>query len=299
VDRFDLMVAFVRTVETGSLSSAARELGTTQPTVSKRLGALEAQVGARLLQRNTQGIRLTEAGDRYYETSKRVLGELDQVEADLAGLRRSLTGKLRLNLPVGFGELHLTRLSLEFLRQHPTLQLDLTLTDRLVDLVEDGADVAVRIGAVNAQAVVARRLGQFGYVFVATPAYLEKHGTPKRAEDLAEHNYLRYGGTAEECVQTPSGPVTFRPHCNVSLNNSLALRAAFLEGLGLGRAVRWLVDEDIRQGKLKELLPGCGPAPLDCHALYLPSRYVPEKVRAYVTFLLKAIQKVPGWMPLP
>lgn len=296
MDRLDLLAAFVRTVETGSLTAAARALRTTQPTISKRLTALEANVGARLLQRNTQGVRPTEEGQRYYNVARRVLTELEQAETNLQSLRKGLHGKLRLNMPVGLGEMHLARAAIEFQRLHPELELDLTLTDRIVDLVEDGVDVAIRGGGVTDPSVVARPLGFTAYVLSATPAYLKRHGTLKRPEDLSRHNYVRYGGGESESLLTPEGPMTVRVSSNIELNNSLALRVAILEGAAVGRCTRWLIADELKSGTLVEVLPGVAPPPVPFHAVYLPSKYLPDKVRAFVDFAATQMRRLPGWV---
>jgi DNA-binding transcriptional LysR family regulator len=296
MDRLDTLAAFVRTVETGSLTAAAKALRTTQPTISKRLSALESNVGARLLQRNTQGVRPTEEGARYYNVARRVLAELEQAESSLQDLRKGLRGRLRLNMPVGLGEVHLTRVAIEFQRLHPELELEVTLTDRVVDLVEDGVDVAVRGGGVTDQSVVARPLGFTKYVLSATPAYLKKHGAPKRPEDLNRHNYLRYGGGESESLLTPNGPMTVRVWSKIEVNNSLALKAAILEGIGIGRCTRWLVDAELKSGTLVEVLPGVAPPPVPFHAVFLPTRFLPEKVRAFVDFVAAQMRRIPGWV---
>ncbi|HZA51501.1 MAG TPA: LysR family transcriptional regulator [Myxococcaceae bacterium] len=296
MDRLDLLAAFVRTVETGSLTAAARALRTTQPTISKRLTALEGNVGARLIQRNTQGVRPTEEGQRYYNVARRVLAELEQAESSLQSLRKGLRGKLRLNMPVGLGEMHLTRVAIEFQRLHRELELDLTLTDRVVDLVEDGVDVAIRGGGVTDPSVIARPLGFTAYVLSATPAYLKKNGAPKRPEDLNRHNYVRYGGGESESLLTPEGPMTVRVSSNIEVNNSLALRVAILEGTGIGRCTRWLIDAELKSGALIEVLPGVAPPPVPFHAVYLPSKFLPDKVRAFVDFTAIQMRLLPGWV---
>jgi DNA-binding transcriptional LysR family regulator len=295
MDRLELLATFVRTVETGSLTAAAKALRTTQPTISKRLSTLESNVGARLLQRNTQGVRPTEEGARYYNVARRVLTELEQAESSLQSLRKGLRGKLRLNMPVGIGEMYLTRVAIEFQRLHPDLELEVTLTDRVVDLVEDGVDVAVRGGGVTDQSVVARPLGYTAYVLAATPAYLKKYGTPKHPEELNRHNYLRYGGGESESLLTPGGPMTVRVWSKIEFNNSLSLQVAILEGIGIGRCSRWLVDAWLKSGAMVEVLPGVAPPPIPFHAVYLPSRFVPEKVRAFVEFVAAQMRRIPGW----
>jgi DNA-binding transcriptional LysR family regulator len=289
------MTAFVRTVETGSLTQAARELETTQPTVSKRLTHLEKQIGTRLLQRNTQGISLTEAGERYYELCRRLLSEVEVVEAELRGLQCGLKGRLRLNMIVGLGEGFLTRLALRFQQQHPELKLEVALTDRVVDLVEDGVDVAIRMGKPASPDLIARHLGSVDYVMSATPGYLKAHPPLKRPEDILQHNFLRYGIDYEEVLFSPDGTkTTLHPDSNVILHSTGAVKVAILEGLGVGRTGRWLVDEDIRAGRLKEVLPGIAPWPLDVFAVYLPIRPQPQKVKAFVEYLSQAFLTIPG-----
>ncbi|MFL5322533.1 MAG: LysR substrate-binding domain-containing protein [Myxococcaceae bacterium] len=301
MDRFALMSTFVRIVETGSLSATARELQTTQPTVSKQLSALEKLAGARLLERNTRAIRLTEAGQRYYEVTRKVLQDVSALESDLGGLRHDVRGRLRLSLPVGLGEAWLVRLSLQFQRENPDVVLDLSLSDRVVDLVEDGIDLAVRIGGVTDPSVVARHLGFFDYVMVAAPAYLKTHGTPKTPDDLARHNYLRYytrGTTADETLETPKGTVTLSVTTTVEVNNSLALKEALVEGVGLGRCTQWLVNDALLDGRLVRILPGVAPSPLTVHAVYL-QRQSPLRVRRFIEFLEVNMKQIPGWRPKP
>jgi DNA-binding transcriptional LysR family regulator len=296
MDRLDLMSTFVRIVETGSLSAVARELRTSQPTVSKRLDALERHLGVRLLLRNTTGLRLTEAGERYYDVGRRLVEDFDQLDAAVTQVPRGVQGRLRLNSPVAFGEHVLSLLACEFRTANPQLSISCTFTDRLVDLVEDGVDVAVRMGKVNDPTVVARPLGRLGYQLVASPAYLKRHGTPKTVGDLAGRPYLRYG-LEEDSLITPDGART-EPFPNwLALNNTTAVKNAVLAGFGIGRVPRYLVQAELGDKRLREVLPGTAPAPLPLFALFLAGRYVPEKVRAFVTFLSENVQRLPGWAP--
>lgn len=296
MDRLALMGDFVRIVETGSLSAAARAARTTQPTLSKRLQSLEGALGVRLLQRTTRGIQLTDAGRRYFAACKRVLDDIAQVEAELGGLRRELTGTLRLGFPVALGEEHLTRIALEFHRMHPGLELDLDLSNRSAEFVERGVDLMVRIGVALDPTVVARILGGYSYVLVATPQYLEQRGAPREPAELSSHRYLRYGGEESEPLITAAGPVAVDIHSPVSINNLLALKTAVLLGAGIGRIPRWLVEADVKAGRLAIVLPGIAPAPMPVHVAYLPSRYVPEKIRAFVRHLVSSVWSIPGWV---
>jgi DNA-binding transcriptional LysR family regulator len=296
MDRIELMSMYVRIVETGSLSAVAKELKTSQPTVSKRLEHLEKHLKVRLLARNTHGVRPTEAGQRYYEASKKLVADVGQLEASVVRERGHVGGRLRLNFPVSFGQQALTSIVCAFHEVHPEICVDLTLTDRLVDLVEDAVDVALRFNGVNDSSVIARPLGQFDAVLIATPAYLKKHGTPRTPEQLGGHTFLRYDSSDVETLYGP-GDATSKVQVNawLALDNSSALKQAVLFGAGIGRMGRALVHRELQSGELVHVLPGWRPALDTVYALYLPTRFQPEKIKAFVAFLTEAIKAVPGW----
>lgn len=296
MDRLDLMTTFVRIVETGSFSAVAREQKTTQPTVSKRLDALERHLGVRLLQRNTQGVRCTEAGERYYEVGRRLVEDFDRLDAAITQVPRGVHGRLRLNSPVAFGEHVLSLLACRFREHNPQLQIQCTFIDRLVDLVEDGVDVAVRMGKVNDPTVVSRPLGRLGYQLIASPAYLRKHGAPKTVADLAGRPYFRYG-IEEDILVSPSGESAEPMPNHIDFHNTSAVKNAALAGFGIGRVPKYLVVNELKDRRLVEVLPGVAPAPLPLFALYLGGRFVPEKVRAFVGFLAEEVRRLPGWHP--
>ncbi len=300
MDRIALMSMYVRIVETGSLSAVAKELRTTQPTVSKRLEHLEKHLKVRLLARNTHGVRPTEAGQRYYEASKRLVADVGQLESSVARGRELVGGTLRLNFPISFGQSALTAIVCAFHDVHPEICVDMTLTDRLVDLVEDAVDVAVRFNGVNDSSVIARPLGQFDAVLIATPAYLEKMGTPRTPQELAGHTFLRYDTSAVENLFGPKGATyQLKVDAWLAVNNSSALKQALLLGSGIGRMGRTLVQRELDTGELVQVLPGWRPALDTVYALYLPTRFQPEKIKAFVAFLTDAIKAVPGWSPAP
>lgn len=290
------MCTFVRIVETGSLSAVARELKTSQPTVSKRLDALERSLGVRLVQRNTHGLRCTEAGEKYFEVGRRLVEDFDRLDAAVTHVPRGVQGRLRLNSPVAFGEHVLSLLACRFREANPQLSIQCTFIDRLVDLVEDGVDVAVRMGKVNDPTVVSRPLGRLGYQLIASPAYVKRHGLPKTVDDLKGRPYFRYG-LEEDVLITASGE-TREPLPNaIDFHNTTAVKHAALAGYGIGRVPRYLVVHELKAKRLVEVLPGVAPAPLPLFALYLGGRYVPEKVRAFVGFLAEEVRKLPGWQP--
>lgn len=299
MDRIELMRAFVRVVETGSLSRASRELRTTQPTVSKWMARLEEQLGARLLQRNTRGIRLTDSGEDYFDQARRIVAEMDALEASVKrGSKGGVYGQLRLNFPLGVGAHHLSGFALDFQALHPGLCLEVVLTDRVVDLVQDGVDLAVRLGGVFNPAVVAKPLGAFGYALVATPEYLSKHPRPRTVGDLADHNYLAYGYESPEIFETPRGVERFCVRTDLQLHDHFTLRAAILRGRGIGRAARWLVHDDLVAGRVEELLVDSLHVPLSAHAVYLPTRPQPEKVKAALAYFTDRMSEIPGWVKI-
>ena len=204
MDRFWAMEVFVRIVDTGSLSAAARELDTTQPSVSRQLRALEHRLKTQLLHRSTRHVSLTDAGRAYYEDCKRILSDIDATEGNLGVLQSSLRGSLRLNTSVALGVDYIAPLALAcaFQKQHPELVVDLTLNERFVDLVEEGIDVAIRFGPIRDENLVARQLGSTRRLTVAAPAYLRRHGAPRQPQDLAAHACVGFQST----LRRRSGP---------------------------------------------------------------------------------------------
>lgn len=225
MDRIELMLVFVRLYETSSFSATARGLGMTQPTVSKRLQALEAGLGTRLIERNTRGLRPTDAGAVYYERCKRWLTEMQDVEEQLVAARRVSRGRLRISVPVSLGQIQLARIALRFQRKHPGLQLDLALSDRLVDLVKEGIDVAIRVGRVGATDVVARELARYEPILVATPEYLQRRGAPQNLAELQARRLLYYG-VRDESVFLGGESHKIRRDPDLVVGDPLSLREA-------------------------------------------------------------------------
>jgi DNA-binding transcriptional LysR family regulator len=296
MDRLDAMQMFVRIVETGSLSAVARELGTTQPTVSKQLTGLEQHLKTRLLHRTTRKLSLTEAGTLYYETCKRVVDELREAEATLSQWQNSLSGRIHVNTSIAFGQSFMTPLMIEFQRRNPALSVHLSLDDRFIDLVAEGVDVAVRLGRLSDPNLIARKLGGSRRIVVATPAYLEKHGFPERPQDLVHHNCLLYTylSTGNEWVFAgEEGEIRVRVSGNFESNNGHALREAVDASLGIAMAPDWLAYEGLRSGKVVAILQRFEPPPFDISAVYPSNRMLTAKVRALIEFLQDAFRKIP------
>jgi DNA-binding transcriptional LysR family regulator len=296
MDRIELMMVFVRLYETKSFSVTARELGMAQPTVSKRLQALEAGLGARLLERNTRGLRPTDAGALYYERCKRWLDEMQEVDEQLASARRALRGPLRISVPVSLGQVQLARIALRFQRQHPGVQIELSLTDRRVDLVKEAVDVAIRVGRLGTSDIVARELARYEPILVAAPAYLERHGVPATFSELIGQRILYYGAREEELffdhqsIRVPRDP-------DLILGDPLSLREAIRDGAGIGMISPWLVQEDIESARLLRVLPAAHGETFPVHALHLPSRSLPARIRAFVQFCAAEVPRVFGMYP--
>jgi DNA-binding transcriptional LysR family regulator len=297
MDRLTAMEVFVRIVETGSFSAVARDLGMTQPTVSKQLSALERQLKTRLLNRSTRRLSLTEAGTAYYESCKRIIDNVRDAEANLGILQTQLSGVLRINTSIGLGQAYVGNLVLKFQKLHPGLSIDLSYTDRFVDLVEEGIDLAIRVGHLNDSSLAARRIGSTARSVVATPAYLAKHGTPQVPEDLAKgHNCLLYAylSTGNEWVfRGADGPVRVRVSGNFRANNGDAIKQAVLSDLGIAITPDWFVLREIEDGRMKTFLGDFAPAPADINAVYPSARHVSTKVRAFTEFLRAEFQGNP------
>lgn len=291
------MKLFVRIVETGSFSAVAREMDMTQPTVSKQLSALEHKLKTRLLNRSTRQLSLTEAGSEYFEACKRILDEVHEAEGNLGRLQGQLAGQLKINTSIALGEMYVGPLTLSFQKLHPGLEVDLSLLDRFVDVVEEGIDVAIRVGRLTDSNLVARRLGKTRRVAVATPAYLKTHGIPKTPEELVNHNCLLYAylSTGNEWMFHGPNGENFRVKVsgNFRANNAEAIRQAVLADLGIAVTPEWIAQKDLESGAVKSILTNYAPTLMDIHAVYPSGRHLSAKVRTYIDFLQMEFQKIP------
>lgn len=297
VDRFTAMGLFVRIVETGSFSAAAREFGTTQPSVSRQLHALERRLGARLLNRTTRHLTLTDAGRVFYDDCRQIVASVEAAEGNVGALQATLRGTLKINTSVALGQEFVAPLIQKFLRLHANLSVDLILNERFVDLVEEGIDVAVRFGELRDVNVVARRLGQTRRVMVATPGYLRKHGIPKMPSDLATHNCIlfTYPPTSDWTLIGSQGEIKVRVTGSFKANNGLVIRGAILNGLGVGWIPEALIHDKLAAGVVREVLTEYRMQPIDVHALYASTRHLPVKVRAFVDFMKEEFDSIPGF----
>ena len=289
MDRLQAMEMFVRVVETGSFSKAAKEFATTQPTVTKQVAATEARLKVRLLNRNTRGVSLTEPGALYYEKCKSIVRECEEAD-NIVHLRQSQAqGLLRIGTSVAFGRRVVLPLALDFMARHPQVQVDLSFEDRYTDLVAQGLDVALRMGKLADSSLGARYLGMNPWVVVASPKYLKKNGTPKRPADLSGHSALVYSSVQGDDVWrlvTPRGePATVPVTGPFRSNNLSAVLAAARNHLGIATLPRYVAGDSLASGHVVELLRDHALPEQEINAVFPSPKLVPGKVQALVAFL--------------
>ncbi|MGO4127642.1 LysR family transcriptional regulator [Inquilinus sp. YAF38] len=297
MDRFTTMATFVRVAQLGSLSAAARDLGLTQPAVSQQVTALERRLGVRLLNRSTRRLAPTEAGERYLAQARRILEAVADAEDGLAEASDALTGSLRVHAPAGLGQAHLAPILIGFQQHHPELAVELIADDRYADLIGEGVDLAIRLGALASPGLVARRLATLRRILVASPAYVAAHGGPETPEELAGHPHVRFSwATSGEAVPLvgPDGPLEVRVRSRFLANNAFVLIEAIRAGIGIGGAQLPLVQPLLDQSVLVRVMPDYAYAPLEVHAVYPSGRFVPRRVRAFVDHLATALPGIPG-----
>jgi DNA-binding transcriptional LysR family regulator len=293
------MVIFARVVETRSFSEAARRMNLSKSLVSKRITQLERSVGARLLNRTTRAMSLTEAGAVFYEHCARIVEELEAAKRAVSHLHAEPRGLLRVSASVAFGTMHIAPALADFLPAHPDLQIDMEIKDRFVDLADERFDVAIRIAREPSQNLVARRLATVKRKVCATPGSFERHGVPETPQDLEGHNCLTYTSFDPEGPWRFKGPdgrmISVTASGNLRLNDDEALSEAVLKGLGIALLPTFIVGRDLQAGRLRSVLPDYVPAERHIFAVYLPTRHVSAKVRAFIDFLVERFGPEPYW----
>ncbi len=300
LDRVTGMQVFVRVTALGSLSAAARTLGMSQTMATKHIAAIEGRLGVKLLHRTTRRIALTESGRRYLEAAERILADLAEADATAAADRLEVQGTLRVNAPVSFGIREIAPLLPKFARLHSSLKVDLGLNDRFVDLIEEGWDLAVRIGELADSSLVARRIAPCRTVVCAAPSYLKTHGTPRKVADLARHNCLGYTLSRLAGVERwhfgADGKTIVAVNGNLRVNNGDALVTAALAGQGLIYQPTFLVSAELKARRLIAITLDHPTVELGGFYLVYPSdRRPPAKVRAFIDFLVERLAPVPPW----
>jgi DNA-binding transcriptional LysR family regulator len=293
------IAVFVRVVERGSFTLAADDLALSRAVVSKYMSRLEERLGVRLLHRTTRRLSLTEAGAALFEASRAALEKMEEAQAEIARFQAEPRGRLRVSAPMSFGILHLAPALADFARAYPAVNLDLKLDDRFVNLVEEGIDVAVRIGVLTDSSLVARKLASTRTVVCASPAYLAEHGEPETPEDLAGHNCLLYSYLSTANVWRFTAPdgreVPVAVTGNLRVNNGMVNTEAAAAGMGIFLTPTFYVGEHLRTGRLRLILQGYKIADLGIYAVYPQRAHVPPKVRVFVDFLAKRFGRKPAW----
>jgi len=296
MDRLDAIRLFVRVAESGSFSAVAREANIGQPAVSKQVAALEQHLGAQLMHRTSRSLTLTEAGQAFYEAGVKLLSDLDAAEALVGTGQSRPSGLLRVSLSAGFGRMHVVPLIPAFHERYPDVEIETLVSDRFVDLVEDGVDLAIRIGELADSALVARRIAATQRVTVAAPAYLEKAGPPAGPHDLDRHACIAFVFQRQIrpwSFRSGSEVLEHRPKGVLRTNDAEHVRVAALAGLGLAQAPRWLFSDDLAEGRLVQVLAGWPGERTPIHAVHPGGRRPPGKLRAFVDFLAAAFERDP------
>ncbi|WP_322416969.1 LysR substrate-binding domain-containing protein [Mesorhizobium huakuii] len=295
INRSGEIEVFVRVVEAGSFSAAARTLRMTPSAVSKLIARLEARLGARLVSRSTRKLQLTPEGTAFYDSGLRILADMAAAEREAAA-GAAPRGRLRVNTYVPFGVHRLIPLLPRFLERYPEISVDLVLTDSVIDLMAERADVAIRAGPLGESRLVARKLGQSPVVVVAAPSYLEAHGTPLTPADLDGHNRMGFGFVRHidgwPFVDAAGNAVMVPITGNMLVSDGEAMRLMTLAGAGISRLARWHVAADIAAGRLVALLEDFNPGDEEAtHAVYVgQGRHLPARVRAFLDFLAETVR---------
>lgn len=287
MDRLECMRAFVAVADAAGFAAAARRLGVSPPVVTRALASLEDHVGAQLLTRTTRKVRLTEVGARYLEDCRRLLSELEDIENAVSGNWSEPRGSLAVTAPVMFGRLYVTPILLDYLAQHPQVTARVLLNDRIVDLIDEGLDLAVRIAKLSDSALTALRVGEVRRVVCASPAFLRKHGVPRVPQDLVELDAIVFG--PERSVPSwhfegPKGRVSVRPRARAVTNAAEVGIQAAVGGRGVTRVLSYMIAADLRADRLRVVLEDYEPEPIPIHLVYRDSRRAPARVRAFLDF---------------
>ncbi|ONR49824.1 LysR family transcriptional regulator [Burkholderia cenocepacia] len=298
MDRLQAMQVFTRVVDTSSFTKAAETLSLPRASVTTIIQNLEAFLGVRLMHRTTRRLSLTPDGAAYYERCVRILADVEETEASFQANNRKPHGKLRIDMPGSIGRLLVTPSLCEFHTRYPDIDLQLGLSDRPVDLLQEGVDCVIRVGALQDSSLVARRVGLFECVTVASPDYLERHGEPQTIDDLNQHKAVNYfssrtGRTIDWTFLIDGKEVEMKMEGIVSVNDADAYVTCGIEGFGLIQPPLFMVLPHLREGRLKEVLPGVKPLPMPISVVYPHSRHLSPKVRVFVDWVAEVFDRCP------
>ena len=297
MDRLQAMTTFVAVVDSGGFASAARKLNLSPPVITRAVAELEERLGLRLLTRTTRVVRVTDAGARFAEDCRRILADIEEAETVATGTHAAPRGTLTLTAPVLFGHLYVTPVLVHYLQQYPEVDAQCLFLDRVVNVVEEGIDVAVRIGELPDSSLQAVRVGRVRRVLVAAPAYLKAQGVPQRPEDLARHAIVSASGVtpvSEWRFNDAGKPLLQRMHPRMRTTTNDSAIAAAVAGLGITRLLSYQVASHVRSGALQVLLEDFEPAPLPVHVVHHEGRRATQKVRAFIDLAVDMLRADPA-----
>lgn len=297
MDVLQAMKTFTAVIEAGSFVGAMDLVGLSKPAVSRHIAELERHLGSRLIQRTTRRLSLTSEGQSYYQRCKEILSAVQQAEAEIGSSTQEVQGALRIGAPQTFGALHLSALWGRFAALHPKVTMELVLSDRVVDVVEEGFDLVVRIARLQDSSLISRRLARTRMVLCASPHYLTTRGSPVQPEDLVRHDVISYSYWSSGNAWTflgPRGETTVHVHSRIHANNGDTCRAAALAHQGIVLLPDFLIHEDLKSGALIELIPEHRSVELGIFAVYPTRKQLPLKVRKLVDFLVAEL-RIPPW----
>jgi len=299
MDRFEEMRTFITVVKQGSLTAAADKLDIAKSAISRRLADLEERLGVQLLNRTTRKINLTESGQQYYQHCLHILTDLEEAELSVSSEHAQLKGTIRIAAPLSFGVKHLSPLMNQFLLQHQGLTLDLDFNDSMVNIIEEGVDLALRIGQLADSSYKARRLAPIKRIICASPEYLEEHGTPETAADLKHHLKLSYSNVSDaqlwQFTEPDGSQTTIHAEYRMKANNGDMLLKAAIDGLGITTMPTFISYKAIQQGLLIPILTDYQLSEIALYAVYPDQRHLPQRVRVFIDYLAEQFGNKPYW----
>ncbi len=291
---------YIRVIELGSIRAAAREAGLEPSSLSRKLNNLEHRLKTKLLDRSQGKTVPTDAGERYYQKMRLLLPQLEEIETEISGESTEPKGLLKVNASIDFGQRHVTQWLLEFRKQYPLVEVQLTLASQFVDIVSEGIDLAIRVGKLKDANLKAKKIAEVPRVLVASPAYLEKHGTPSQVQELAAHQHVFFSAptrnTPMTIVDEHGTSHSIPRQGKVSINAVASVVEAVKMGEGIHLGPRWAFEQEIQLGSVVELFPECQFPALPMHAIWSPAAIMPARLRLFIDFISQQAPKVPGLM---
>lgn len=297
MDRFHSIQVFLKVADRGGFAAAARDLAMSPPAVTRAVAMLEDHLGTRLFVRTTRSVRLTESGDRFLRDGRRILLELEEAEEAAVGSHAAPRGELRITAPVLFGRMFITPILGDFLDSYPLVNARTLYVDRVVNLMDEGQDVAIRIGDLPDSSLIAVRAGTVRRVMFAAPEYLKKHGLPQRPEDLSRHRLIQslaMGASPEWPFQENGAPISVRAEPRIRMNTNDAVIELAVRGWGLSRLLSYQIAPWLADGRLRTVLSAFETPPIPVHVIHQEGRMVSAKVRSFVDYMVKRLRVAPA-----